>query len=192
MMRLVATISSIFVLLAVPAFAQSGNPAFMTPDTGPQQPNNADRVFVQAAVIGGMVEVEFGKLAEQKGQSDAVKDFARRMVGDHSDANDRLISLAKEDGIAVPDELDQDHKAMHERLERMSGAEFDRAYVDGQVADHQKTAQLLEHEIGSGQDVEFKSLASEILPVVLGHLEVAQDIQAQMTGKGPVVGVPRQ
>ena len=117
MMRVLATVASIFVLLAVPAAGQEGNPAFMTPDTGPKQPNNTDRVFVHAAALGGMAEVELGKLAEQKSQNDAVKEFARRMVDDHGKANDRLIGLAKEDGIAVPkDKLDQEHEAMRQRL----------------------------------------------------------------------------
>jgi putative membrane protein len=182
-MRLLATLSSVALLLAAPAWAQSGNPAFMALGVGPHQPNSADRVFVHAAVIGGMAEVEFGKLAQEKAASDAVKDFARRMVEDHGAANDRLIALAKEDSIAVPEELDDEHKAMRDRLEAVSGAEFDLAYIEGQVADHQKTAQLLEYEIGSGQDLELKSFASEILPIVLDHLESAQDIQAEMTGK---------
>ena len=183
MMRVLATVASIFTLLAVPAAGQEGNPAFMTPDTGPKQPNNTDRVFVHAAAIGGKAEVELGKLAEQKGQNDAVKEFARRMVDDHSKANDRLIGLAKEDGIAVPDKLDREHEAMRDRLNAASGTEFDLAYVAGQVADHQKTAQLLEHEIGSGQDVELIGFASDTLPVVLQHLRTAQEIQAELTGK---------
>jgi putative membrane protein len=181
-MRLLA-ISSVVVLLALPAWAQSGNPAGMTPGTGPQQPNNSDRIFVAAAAIGGMAEVEFGELAEQKARSEAVKDFGRRMVEDHSKANDRLISIAKEAGIAVPDELDQEQKAMRERLGAMDGAEFDVAYLQGQVIEHQKTVQLLEYEIGSGQDTDLKSFAAEILPIVLQHLRAAQALQAEMTGK---------
>ena len=182
-MRLLASLSFIFMLLAMSALGQEGNPAFMTPDTGPKQPNNTDRVFVHAAALGGLAEVELGKLAEQRSQNDAVKEFARRMVDDHSKANDRLIDLAKEDGIAVPKELDEEHKAMRQRLTIAKGAEFDLAYLQGQVIEHQKTVQLLEYEIGSGQDIDLKSFAAEILPVVLQHLRAAQALQAEMTGK---------
>jgi putative membrane protein len=86
------------VLLAGPALGQSGNPAGMTPGTGPEQPNNPDRLFVHAAAIGGMAEVELGELARERAQGEAVKEFARRMVEDHGKANDRLVSIAKEDG----------------------------------------------------------------------------------------------
>lgn len=182
-MRAFATIAALVVLVATPALAQSGNPAFMTPNTGPQQPNNADRIFVHAAATGGMAEVELGELAEQKAQHAAVKHFGRRMVEDHGKANDRLISIAKEAGIPVPDELDGEHKAMRDRLENLSGAEFDVAYVQGQVMDHQKTVQLLEYEIGSGQHVELKNFASEVLPVVVQHLRSAQNLHAEMTNK---------
>ena len=72
---------------------------------------------------------------------------------------------------------------MRERLQAMSGAAFDLAYLEGQVADHQKTAHLLEYEIGSGQQVELKDFAAETLPVVLQHLRTAQELQAEMTGK---------
>jgi putative membrane protein len=183
MMRVPATVASIVALLAVPAAGQEGNPAFMTPETGPKQPNTTDRVFVHAAAIGGMAEVEFGRLAGQKAQNGAVKEFARRMVDDHGKVNERLIVLAKDDGIALPDELDQEHKALRDRLNAASGTEFDLIYVAGQVADHQKTAQLLEHEIGSGQDIELVGFASDTLPVVLQHLRTAEEIQAQLTGK---------
>ena len=182
-MRLLATVSCVLMLLAAPAFGQAGNPAGMILGTGPQQPNSPDRLFVRAAAIGGMAEVEFGELAQEKAQDDAVREFGRRMVEDHGKANDRLISIAKSAGIAVPDALDPEHQAMRDRLSSLDGAEFDLVYVSGQVADHQKAAQLLEYEIGSGQHVDLKSFASEILPIVLQHLRAAQELQAEMTGK---------
>jgi putative membrane protein len=184
MIRLLSTVASVLVLLSAAALAQQpGNPAGMTPGTGPHQPNIPDRLFVRTVAIGGMAEVELGKLAEQKGQSEAVKDFGRRMIEDHGQANERLIGLAKADGLAVPQELDGEQTAMRDRLESLSGAEFDLAYLQGQVVEHQKAVQLLEYEIGSGQDVELKNFAAEILPAVLHHLRSAQDLQAEMSGK---------
>ena len=183
MMRLVVAVSACLLLVG-PAWGQ-GNPAGMTLGTGPQQPNNADRAFVRGATLGGMAEVEFGSLAQQRAQSDAVKEFAGLMVEDHGEANDRLAGIGKEDGVAVPSELDPKHQAMLDQLEKMSGTAFDRAYIRGQVADHQKASQLLQYELGSGQDVELRSFASEILPIVLQHLQMAQDIQAELTGSAP-------
>jgi putative membrane protein len=107
------------------------------------------------------------------------------MIEDHGKANEQLTGLAKEHGVAVPDTLDQQHKATLAQLDEIDGAAFDRAYIRGQVADHQKAAQLLEYEIGSGQAVELKNFAAEILPTVLQHLEMAQDIQAELTGSVP-------
>jgi putative membrane protein len=186
-------------MLALPAAAQTGNPAGMTPGTpqaapgapAPHQPNQPDRIFIREATIAGMAEVETSKLAEQKGQSDAVKNFGRQMVRQHTTANDRLATLAKADNVPQPGEFDHEHQAMRERLETLSGAAFDRAYIQGQRADHQRTAQLLEYEIGSGQDAELKTFASETLPIVLQHLQMAQDIDAQMVGQAsPVSAAP--
>ena len=74
---------------------------------------------------------------------------------------------------------------MRANLEKLSGRPFDLAYMDSQIQDHQKTAQLLEWEIGSGQDPALKKFASEALPTVLQHLRLAQDLKAQLTGGGP-------
>jgi putative membrane protein len=191
MIRLLATVACVAVVLASPARAQIGNPAGMAPLTpqaapgvpAPDQLNQPDRLFIRQAAIGGMAEVELGKLAEEKGQDSAVKDFARRMVEDHAKANERLSALAKQAGITPPPQLDQEHRAMQEHLGGLSGAAYDRAYIQGQLRAHQKTAQLLEWEIGSGQDEQLKSFAAETLPVVLRHLRTAQGIAAELTGK---------
>lgn len=192
-MRTLATVPLLALLLTAPAGAQPagpppGNPAVtpaLTPEKAPgmpapHQPNPTDRVFVQAAATGGKAEVELGQLAQRAGADAAVKDFAKRMVEDHGKANERLAALAKAAGLAVPDGLDPEHQAVRDRLARLGGAELDRAYIAGQVADHQKTAQLLAHEIGSGQDEGLKGFAAESLPVVLEHLRLARDIQARL------------
>jgi putative membrane protein len=157
-----------------------------TPQSAPgmpaaNQPNQNDRLFVYEATIGGNAEVEFGHLPEQKGRSPAVKDFAHQMVADHSKANQQLAQLAQAGNIPQPRELDEEHKAMLSRLQQLSAAEFDLAYIRGQIGDHQKTAQLFEWEIGSGQDPQLKGFASQILPTVLRHLGMARAAEYQLT-----------
>lgn len=191
--NLLATTALLAIGLAGGAAAQTGNPAGMsaaTPQTGPaaaapHQPSDSDRIFVQAAAVGGRSEVEAGKVAEQKGQAESVKQFGRRMVQDHGKANDRLAALAKADNLALPAALDDEHRAMQDELGKLSGAGFDRAYIQAQIADHQKTVQLLEWEIDAGQDAQLKSFASEVLPIFFQHLEMAQAIAMEMAGSAP-------
>src|SRR5947207_3148408 len=153
-MRLLAAASFIALSAAQPCLAQpaTGNPATTVPGTpqstpgmpAPNQPNQNDRLFVYEATIGGKAEVEFGQLAEQKGRSQAVKDFGHQMVADHGQANQRLAQLAQAANIPQPGDLDEEHKAMRAQLDKLSGADLDLAYIRGQIADHQKTAQLFE------------------------------------------------
>ncbi|MBV8092542.1 MAG: DUF4142 domain-containing protein, partial [Acetobacteraceae bacterium] len=105
-----------------------------------------------------------------------------RMVTDHSKANDQLANLARADNIPLPDMLDPEHQSIYERLEKLRGAEFDSVYIAAQIQDHQRTIQLLEYEIGSGQDPDLKAFASQTLPIVIQHLQMAQALQAQLAG----------
>jgi putative membrane protein len=196
-MRLFAATSLLALIAAEPALSQTGtgNPATMAPGTpqsapgtpAPNQPNENDRLFVYVATIGGRAEVEFGQLAEQKGRAQAVKEFAHQMAADHGQANQQLAQLAQAANLPQPGDLDEEHKTMRAMLDKLSGAEFDLAYIRGQIADHQKTAQLLEWQIGSGRDPQLKGFASQILPVVLRHLQMATAIQYQLaaTASGP-------
>ena len=192
-MRLLTAILLIaFLAVAGPSLAQqpgTGNPAAMAPGTpqsapgmpAPNQPNQNDRLFVYEATIGGSAEVQFGQLAEQKGRSQGVRDFGRQMVADHSKANQQLAQAAQAANIPRPREFDEEHKAMLRQLEQLSGAEFDLAYVQGQIGDHQETAQLFEWEIGVGQDPQLKGFASQTLPTVLRHLELARAVEYELT-----------
>jgi putative membrane protein len=191
---------SAFTLLALaylaPAFGQSadptspapGNPGGMSPTTresapgkpAPHQINQADRSFVRALALGGLAEVDLAKLASQKTANDAVKEFAQRMIKDHGEANDRLASLAKANGIPLPDQLDPEQRSMRDRLQQAGKTEFDDAYIRGQITDHQKTVQLLIYQIGSGENDDLKKFASDTLPIVLDHLRMAQSIAAEI------------
>ncbi len=189
-MRVLAIVG-ISVLLIGRQVAAQGNPAGMQPSTAaaprpdPNDTNTADRLFVYLVCTGGMAEVDAAKAAEKNATSTAVKDFARRMADDHAKANDQLKRIAGNADLSWPKEPDPDHKAMLAGLNKLSGAAFDRAYMQNQLVDHQKTAQLLEWVIGSGQNAPLRTYASDTLPTVLEHLEMAQAIIATMTGTGP-------
>jgi len=170
-----------------PATTPAGTPERKPGTPAPHQPNTSDQVFAVAAAQGGLAEVAFGKLAEARGGSDAVRDFGRQMVRDHGKANDRLAGLAKAAGIVLPREMDAEHKAIHDKLKGLTGDDFDRAYVASQIADHQVTAQLLEYEIGAGQDEDLKAFASDTLPIVFHHLQMAQGLHTEMASTAPPV-----
>jgi putative membrane protein len=188
MYRLIS--SAAFVLIATSAAAQMGNPGFWAANTqmakpgqpAPHQVNNTDALFAQLAAAGGLAEVEFGKLAGQKTDGKEVKDFADRMVRDHSAANAKLKDLAEAAKIPLPDAITQDDAGVKNWLGSLKGAPFEIAYIKSQIVDHQKTAQLLEWEIDSGEDAALQRFAAETLPTVLDHLQLAQQIQARLTG----------
>jgi len=190
----------VVTIVCTPAWAQIGNPAGLAPDTrmlepgvpAPHQTNNQDRLFAQLAAAGGLAEVELAKLAGTKASEASVKDFAQLMVSDHSDANAKLKELADAAKIPLPEALDADHKAIKTKLEAADGKKFDVAYIRAQIIDHQKTAQLLIWEIGSGQDAEMQRYASATLPKVMNHLRMAQNIAAALTGQASreMVGLP--
>jgi putative membrane protein len=174
---------------AAAAFAQgAGNPAGqppMTPERAPSQPaplavNDADRLFVQQAAIGGRAEVELGQMAQRKGTSDAVKAYAQRMAADHGDGNAKLAAVARNSRLPVPGALDADHRTMAEDLGRRRGADFDMVYARGQVIDHQRAVQLYEWVISAGQNESVKAYASQTLPLLLDHLEHAQRLVAEL------------
>lgn len=178
-------------LVSTPALAQMGNPAGWAPDTRMEEPgvpaahqtNNQDRLFAQLAAAGGLAEVDFGKLAATKTTDSSVKEFAEAMVHDHSDANSKLKTLADAAKIPFPDTLDADHKAMRQKLDAAEGQAFDVAYIRSQIIAHQKTAQLLAWEIGSGEDTQPQQYAAATLPIVMKHLRLAQNIASVLTGQ---------
>lgn len=175
------------------ASGASANPAFANPDTpgllsgkpAPDTANTVDVIFLKQLSIGSRAEVDLGKLAEQRSSVANIDRFGQKMVKDHGDANSKLASLARSAKVELPKELDAEHIAAKGELQALNGAEFDRRYVESQIKDHQKAAQLLIHEIGSGQHVGVRQFAADTLPGVMEHLEMAQTLHAELTGAGP-------
>ena len=145
----------------------------------------ADRTFMLKAAQGGLAEVEAGKVAQSKAQNDAVKQFAQRMVTDHSKANDELMSLARSKNVDVPSSLDKQHQAHMDKMNKLSGPQFDREYMKHMVDDHRKTVADFEKQARGGKDNELKSWAESKLPTLREHLKMAQSTHDQVAKGGP-------
>lgn len=185
-------------LVSGAAFAQlTGNPGGLAADTpgldaakpATDYGNNQDKLFVKLAAEGGQAEVELGKLAQKKGSSDAVRKFADRMVADHGKSNERLMRSGRALKVEVPKgqsaALDPEHNTVRAQMEAANGVDFDRAYLTSQIQDHQKTANLLLWEISYGQNQDLTKYASDTLPVVLDHLDMAKRHYAELNSTSP-------
>lgn len=145
-------------------------------------PTAADAMFIRTAAIDGMAEVEHGRLAAQHATHDEVKQFGQRMVDDHSKAGDEVKGMASQKNVTLPTELDPKHKAMQDKLSKMNGTAFDRAYMAHMVAAHQQAVTLFQKEASSGKDAEAKAWAAKTLPTLREHLKTARSINAKVTG----------
>ena len=150
--------------------------------TGMGNMTSQDRGFIMDAAMGGMLEVELGRMATQQGMSEAVKQFGQRMVDDHSKANQELMSLASSKGITLPTTMDDKHHKDMTKLQSMSGAEFDRAYSKMMLSDHKKDVSEFEKQSTKGTDPDLKAFASKTLPTLQEHLQMANALPGNQGG----------
>jgi len=136
--------------------------------------------FMTEAAKGGMAEVELSKIAQTKAQNAEVKKFAQMMVTDHTKANNELKALAGKKSVTLPTDLDAEHKTMAADMSKLSGAEFDKGYVDAMVADHEKDVKLFQAQADSGTDADAKAFAAKTLPTLKMHLDMIKGIQGKM------------
>ncbi len=152
--------------------------------SGMQQGNNgaspSDMEFVKKALQGSMAEVQVAQLALQKSSDDQVKQFAQRMVTDHTKMIEDMKPVADAVGVRVPSGPDKKQKAMMAKLQALSGADFDKAYVQAMVKDHKEDDSEFKNEIANGQSPVVKDAASKGDPIIESHLQVIEGIAKNM------------
>jgi len=148
---------SVFAVLALCSFAFAADEKQMS-----------DQDFVNDATIGGMFEVQAGKLATQKG-SEQTRAFGAQMVADHGMAGDELKAIAQKKNMTVPSELDAKHKEKLDKLSSLSGAEFDKHYIECMKKDHAEDLEKFKTASASLQDADLKAFAAKTLQVVERH-----------------------
>jgi putative membrane protein len=170
------------------------NPNTARPDAsanGGAQPKVTDPDFIVMAGIANNEEIAESRYALVHSTNPLVKQFAQRMIGDHSAAKVSLQGAARTVGVTVPANISSNDAMMNRRLMTVSGAAFDTAYMTGQVADHTKMVALLRAEAAQTKDATLQAFATAQLPVVLAHLHAAQAYQVsngQTLGLTPQVG----
>jgi putative membrane protein len=133
-----------------------------------------EKTFIMKAANGGMMEVDLGKVAADKGESSEVKDFGKQMMKDHSKANEQLKDVASKMGVTLPSQLDATHQDKIAKLSGLMGAAFDKAYVKAMVADHKKDISEFEAASGKVKNPDLKKFIDETVPVMKEHLEMIQ------------------
>lgn len=131
-----------------------------------------DSSFIQMAGSLGLLQVRLGKMAEEKGSSASVKDFANRMVADYSKANEELATAAKQAAFPAPVVLRQ-HKQVVDRFLGTGRSSFDKNYMTAMVEYDREAVRLFQQEAESGRIASLKELASRMLPTVQQHLALA-------------------
>jgi putative membrane protein len=136
--------------------------------------------FAVKAASGGMLEVAAGKMAEEKGMSQAVKDFGAMLVKDHTKANEELKSIATSKNINLPSTMGEEQQKHIDELAKLSGKEFDKKFVDMMADDHEDDMDLFEKASKDVKDPDLKSFATQTASVIKGHLERVTTLQKDM------------
>ncbi len=140
--------------------------------------SDQDKEFADDAAKGGMLEVMLGKLAETNASNPAVKALGAMMVKDHTQANDELKKWASTVNYNLPANLDTEKQKMYDDLKAKKGKDFDKAYADLMVSDHQKDIEEFKKEASEGTETALKSFASKTLPILEHHLKESEKAKA--------------
>lgn len=163
--------AALFITLGGPAMAQKSDDAAHFNGT----PKAGDTRFAKQAAMGGMEEVQLGRLAVQRAANEKVRAFGQRMIDDHTKANDQLKAIAAKDNIALPGDLGSRQTALMDRLSRLTGPEFDRAYMRDMVRDHEKDIADFQNEAANGMNPDLRAWAAMTTPTLQEHLQLAKD-----------------
>ena len=144
------------------------------------QADKATAEFLVEAANGGMAEVQLGNLAQQAAASQAVKDFGKMMVQDHSKANDVVKALALQRDVTLPDSVGGDAAKMIADLKDKKGSDFDKAYVKGMIKDHEEDIKVFKDAADKVNDAEVKTFINNTIPTLEHHLDSIKAIRKMM------------
>lgn len=158
------------------AMPDAGQPS---PQVQKMEAREQDGAFVRKALSGDMAEVKLGELALQKSNDPQVKQFAQRMINDHTELSNTMKPLAEQLGVEAPTTLDKNAQKTLDKLSARSGPAFDRAYMKDMVKDHKQDLQEFKEEASASQNPAVRNAATHGAQVISAHLEAAEQIASQ-------------
>jgi len=144
-----------------------------------------DFKFAREAAEGGLLEVKLGELAKQKATSPSVQQFADQMVQDHTKANNELKQVAMQKGATIPDKLTRHQENELERMQKLSGKDFDKSYAEHAVKDHKKDVKDFQDAVKDVQDPDLKAFAQKTLPIIEHHTQMAEQMESSVKQAEP-------
>jgi putative membrane protein len=162
-----------------PAPPQQGTPR--QPDTMGMSGREED--FIKDVAQATQIEIESSKLAATKASNPEVKAFAEKLVKEHTEASAELMALvhSKNAMWSADDPGMKAKKQKHESLQKLTGAEFDKEYLEDMINDHEAAMVLFGKQSQSGKDAAIKAFADKTLPTLRDHLKMARDLRAKIT-----------
>jgi putative membrane protein len=139
--------------------------------------SKADQNLMREIAQSNLAEIETGKIALSQSKNEQVRNFAQKMIDDHTQAQKELEQLAQTKGVTLPTEPDRKHQAAAKKLSALEADKFDKQYIaQGGLSDHRNTHRLLERAQNRARDPDLKALATKMTPIVSQHLTMAQEV----------------
>ena len=155
----------------------SGQGSGAYPGTAPTGQDFGAKAFISKGMEGDQAEIQMGQLAEQKSQSNDVKQLAQKLVADHTQMDEKWFKpLAKQMDVSEPKGPSKKDKKMAEKMQALSGADFDAQWLTMMAKDHKKDLKEFQDEANSAQDPSIKQVAQQGASVISQHLQLIQQV----------------
>lgn len=136
-----------------------------------------DPMFFNMAYNANQTEIDISKMALTHSQNPKVKAFAQKMIDAHTTAQTKLSQYVNSKNGSLPNQLNDTHQAMVNRLQSLSGPDFDREFLNDQVSAHKATISDFQTEAQCGQDADTRNFARNMIPELKSHLQTATQLR---------------
>lgn len=162
--------------------SSEGASASDTGQAGSGQVAREDRRIMREIAQANLAEIKTSQLALERSQDPQIRQFAQRMIDDHTRLQEQLTELARTKDVQLPQQPDAKHQELSDRLAKLEGEKFDRTYRRevGEKA-HKETHKMLERAQKQAQDPQLRAMVTQALPIVSQHLSLAENLQEDGT-----------